>query len=59
MTLDPVHMLKLCRNALATLRSLKDKDGGIIKFSYIEELVEYQEKLGLKFANKVLLSIYL
>lgn len=52
MTLDPAHMLKLCRNAFATLRVFKSEHGEI-DYRYIEMLVRYQDEIGLKLANKV------
>lgn len=51
-TLDPAHMIKLARNALATLRTFKSPTGDI-SFRYIEDLVKLQDDLGLTFANKV------
>ena len=36
--LDPCHMLKLARNALAQLGSIMDGEGNIIKWSYIQQL---------------------
>lgn len=51
-TLDPVHMLKLARNALGTYRVFCS-DEGEINYSYIEHLIRYQEDMGLKLGNKV------
>jgi hypothetical protein len=51
-TLDPVHMLKLARNALATLRRLKSSDG-MVDYKYIEDLVTFQDSVGLRLANKL------
>lgn len=51
-TLDPIHMLKLVRNAFATLRKIDGPDG-VIDFGYIEKLVKLQEETGLHLANKV------
>jgi hypothetical protein len=50
--LDPVHMLKLARNALATLRTIRSADG-VISYHYLEQLVKLQEDIGLHFANKL------
>ena len=41
--LDPSHMLKLARNALAHLQTIVDGEGNIIKWHYIEELQKLQE----------------
>lgn len=46
-------MLKLGRNALGTLRRLKDADGGIIDYRYIEDLVNFQEDIGMRLGTKV------
>ena len=51
-TLDPAHMLKLCRNAWATLRVFKSGESEI-DYKYIENLINYQEKIGQKLANKL------
>lgn len=51
-TLDPPHMLKLCRNTFAELRVLKSDDG-VIDYKYIEQLIAYQDKLGLRLGNKL------
>lgn len=45
-------MLKLARNALATLRQIKAEDG-IIDYTYIEKLIYHQEATGLRLANKL------
>ena len=45
-TLDPVHMLKLCRNAFGTLR-IFHSNSGEINYKYIEDLVALQEESGL------------
>ena len=50
--MDPAHMLKLCRNAFATYRQLKSHSG-TVDYRYIEDLINYQSEIGLKFANKV------
>ena len=50
--LDPCHMLKLARNTLGKFKQLKCGDE-IIDWNYIVLLNNYQERLGLKFANKL------
>lgn len=50
--LDAAHMLKLCRNAFAPLRVFVSPDGEI-DYKYIEQLIEYQDEIGLKLATKV------
>jgi hypothetical protein len=44
--LDPCHMIKLIRNALEHFQYLSDKDDGLIRWKYFEELVNLQEKIG-------------
>ncbi len=46
--LDPCHMLKLARNALADMHmgSFIDGDGNIIRWKHIEELQNIQEQEG-------------
>ena len=51
--LDPCHMLKLARNALAHLGTIVDGEGNIIKWHYIEELQKLQEVEGLNLGNKL------
>lgn len=51
-TLDPVHMLKLARNALGTIRRFQAPDG-IVDYKYIEDLVAIQDEMGLHLANKI------
>ena len=51
-TLDPVHMLKLARNALGTMRRFRAPDG-IVDYCYIEKLHELQEDIGLRLGNKL------
>ena len=51
--LDPSHMLKLARNALAQLGSFVDSEGNDIKWSHIEHLQNLQVKEGLNLANKL------
>lgn len=50
--LDAAHMLKLARNAFATLRVFKSSSGEI-NYRYIEDLINYQDEVGLKLGNKV------
>ena len=50
---DPPHMLKLGRNALAEISVFIDGDGGRIEWIYIERLHALQTEVGLKFANKL------
>lgn len=45
-------MIKLCRNAFATVRVFKSEDGEV-NYRYIEDLIRYQDEIGLKLANKV------
>ncbi len=49
--LDPCHMLKLARNALADMGSFIDGDGNVIRWKHIEELQNIQEQEGLNLAN--------
>ena len=51
--LDVCHMLKLARNALAELGTLTDASGKSIRWSYIQKLVELQQREGLHLANKL------
>ena len=51
-TLDPVHMLKLGRNAFGTYRRFKSA-AGTIDYKYIEDLVNLQESTGVRLANKL------
>ncbi len=51
--LDPCHMLKLARNALAQLGSFMDGEGNIIKWSHVEQLQNLQMEEGLNLANKL------
>ena len=45
--LDPCHMIKLARNALAQLGSFMDAEGNVVKWSHIEELQHLQIQEGL------------
>ena len=46
--LDPCHMLKLARNALATLSTFSDNNNGQIKWAFFQNLNTIQQKEGLK-----------
>lgn len=50
--LDPCHMLKLARNALAELGSFRDEENNIINWKYFAELKKVQEDEGFNLANK-------
>ncbi len=50
--LDPCHMLKLARNALASMSSFYDQDGGKIQWKFFQHLNNLQENEGLKLDNK-------
>ncbi|EFN60692.1 THAP domain-containing protein 9, partial [Camponotus floridanus] len=50
--LDPCHMLKLARNTLGDKKLLKS-DTGLIQWNFMEKLYNLQEKLTLKFKNKL------
>ena len=50
--LDPCHMLKLARNALAHLGSIVDCENNIIKWKLFSSLNEIQECEGFHLANK-------
>ncbi|KAI5729271.1 hypothetical protein M8J76_000908 [Diaphorina citri] len=51
-SLDACHMVKLARNTLADKKIITSPNGDI-KWQYLVDLVEEQEKIGLKFANKL------
>ena len=51
-TLDAVHMLKLARNALGSMKRIRSVDG-VIDYHYIELLVNLQEEMGVRLANKL------
>ncbi|KAM7286096.1 THAP domain-containing 9 [Ixodes scapularis] len=51
--MDICHMLKLLRNALASLQVIKDPDGRSIRWLYIERLNKLQEEQGLRAGNKL------
>ena len=50
--LDPCHMLKLARNALAHLGSIVDSEKNIIRWKYFSSLNEIQESEGFHLKNK-------
>ena len=50
--LDPCHMIKLARNALADCKVMIS-GGREIKWAFIENLYSVQESEGFKFANKL------
>lgn len=50
---DPPHNEKLVRNTLAKKKCLIDKDGGEIKWSIIEKLVEYSRHNNFNFLHKL------
>ena len=49
--LDPCHMLKLARNALAHLGTIFDGEGNVISWHHIEELQKLQEVEGLNLGS--------
>jgi hypothetical protein len=51
--LDPCHMLKLARNALAHLGTIVDAEGNAIRWQHIEELQKLQELEELNLGNKL------
>ena len=51
--LDVSHMLKLLRNTFATCGLLKDRRGNIIRWQYLEELHQLQQREGLHLASKL------
>ena len=50
--LDICHMLKLARNALGSIKSFYDKDGGEIQWSFFQQLYNLQEAEGFTLGNK-------
>lgn len=52
-SLDNCHMAKLIRNNFAALSILQDIDGHKIKWSFIQKLVEFQEKNRLPICPKL------
>ena len=52
-SLDICHILKLARNALASMDSFVTSDNQQISWGYIRSLGDLWQLLGLKFANKL------
>ena len=52
-TPDIVHMLKLARNALSDMKVMRDGEGRLIEWRFIEELHDEQVREGIKFRNKL------
>ena len=50
--LDPCHMLKLSRNALAELNPFVNSEGNTISWDFFLKLNEIQEDEGFNLANK-------
>ena len=50
--LDPCHMLKLARNALADMKLFVDSEGNVISWHFFSSLREIQEDEGFNLANK-------
>ena len=50
--LDPCHMLKLARNALSSMGSFYDQDGGEIQWKFFHLLHNLQDDQGLNLRNK-------
>lgn len=51
--LDACHMIKLIRNAFGDWGVLFDSEGNSIKWEYVKQLVDIQDKLGLHVATKI------
>lgn len=51
--LDACHMIKLVRNLFGELKIIKDQNGKIIHWKYIQLLQDIQESEGLTLANNV------
>lgn len=51
--LDAAHMIKLCRNTLSDLKVLYDKNDNAIQWKYFEQLVNYQNDIGLHARTKI------
>ncbi len=49
--LDACHMIKLVRNCMGHLQNLKNRDGEVISWRYVEELRKLQEEEGLRLGN--------
>ena len=52
-TLDPCHMLKLARNALGSLSTFIDQNGGKTKWEFFKNLHALQQQEGLKLSNRL------
>jgi hypothetical protein len=50
---DAAHMLKLMRNTIADMGILTDKNDKQIRWRYVKDLYELQEKEGLRAGNKL------
>lgn len=50
---DPSHMLKLVRNTLGEKHDLTNREGYIISWGFVTQLVDLQENEGFHLANKV------
>lgn len=50
---DPAHMLKLVRNAFWEKRIIQNGKGELIKWDYIQKLVEKEKNEGLRAATKL------
>lgn len=51
--LDATHMLKLCRNTLGDWKTIYDGNDKVIQWKYFEELVSYQDRIGLHAGTKI------
>ena len=51
--LDPCHMLKLARNALANIGSFIDINGEKVEWEHFQQLNNLQEKEGMKLGNRL------
>ncbi|XP_018312480.1 uncharacterized protein [Mycetomoellerius zeteki] len=51
--LDACHMIKLIRNAYATMKDFRDENNNIIKWKYALDLVKIQEIKGLHAGTKL------
>ena len=50
---DPLHMLKLIRNTLASRPAIYDTDGNPIEWSYLQKLVDIQNSKGFTLLQKL------
>ena len=51
--LDACHMIKLVRNTMSDWKTLKDSEGNVINWRFLEELHKLQDTEGLHLANKL------